>query len=96
MRSLYIFLLCFLCRFSVAEAQILLQQYIDMRVDTAANITVSAGTFGKHSEGYGQTLPVVLMPHGMNFWTLQTQNTENKPNKNWGATPVDCFPSITN
>lgn len=78
MRSIYILLLCFLCSFSVAEAQILLQQYIDTRVGTAANTTASAGTFGKHTEEYGQTLPAVLMPHGMNFWTPQTQDTENK------------------
>ncbi len=78
MRSLYILLLCFLCRSSIAEAQILLQQYIDTRVGTAANTTASAGTFGKHSEEYGQTLPAVLMPHGMNFWTPQTQDTESK------------------
>ena len=79
MRSLYIFLLCFLCHFSIAETQILPQQYIiDTCMGTAANTTVSAETFGKHSEEYGQTLPAVLMSYGMNFWTSQAQNAGNK------------------
>lgn len=52
--------------------------YIDTRVGTAASITHTAGMFGKHTEEYGQTLPVVLEPNGMNFWTPQTQDTEQK------------------
>jgi predicted alpha-1,2-mannosidase len=55
-----------------------LKQYVDTRVGTAASITQTAGKFGKHSEEYGQTLPAVLVPHGMNFWTPQTQDTESK------------------
>jgi predicted alpha-1,2-mannosidase len=39
---------------------------------------LTAGRFGKGSEEYGQTLPAVLEPNGMNFWTAQTQHTELK------------------
>lgn len=52
--------------------------YIDTRVGTAASVTRNAGVFGKHTEEYGQTLPAVLEPNGMNFWTPQTQDTERK------------------
>ena len=51
---------------------------IDTRVGTAASVTRTAGMFGKHTEEYGQTLPAVLEPNGMNFWTPQTQDTELK------------------
>lgn len=33
-------------------------------------------TFRQNTEEYGQTLPAVLEPNGMNFWTPQTQDTE--------------------
>ena len=52
--------------------------YVDTRVGTAASVTHTAGLFGKGSEEYGQTLPAVLEPNGMNFWTPQTQDTEQK------------------
>lgn len=55
-----------------------LQQYVDTHVGTAASITKTAGKFGKHTEEYGQTLPAILEPNGMNFWTPQTQDTEVK------------------
>lgn len=51
---------------------------IDTRVGTAASNTHTAGLFGKGTEEYGQTLPAVLEPNGMNFWTPQTQDTEQK------------------
>lgn len=51
---------------------------IDTRVGTASSITAAAGKFGKNTEEYGQTLPAVLEPNGMNFWTAQTQDTERK------------------
>ena len=51
---------------------------IDTRVGTAASTTRTAGLFGKGSEEYGQTLPAVLEPNGMNFWTPQTRDTEQK------------------
>lgn len=51
---------------------------IDTRVGTAPNATHSAGLFGKGTEEYGQTLPAVLEPNGMNFWTPQTRDSEQK------------------
>lgn len=53
-------------------------QYIDTRVGTAPSTTHTAGMFGKKTEEYGQTLPAVLEPNGMNFWTPQTRDTELK------------------
>ena len=53
-------------------------QYIDTRVGTAASITKHAGRFGKGSEEFAQTIPAVLEPNGMNFWTPQTSDTEMK------------------
>lgn len=53
-------------------------QYIDTRIGTAASTMLTAGRFGKGSEEYGQTLPAVLEPNGMSFWTAQTQHTELK------------------
>lgn len=53
-------------------------KYIDTRIGTAASTTRTAGKFGKNTEEYGQTLPAVLEPNGMNFWTAQTQDTERK------------------
>ncbi|MGL5272956.1 MAG: GH92 family glycosyl hydrolase, partial [Phocaeicola sp.] len=55
-----------------------LTSYIDTRVGTAASATKTAGLFGKKTEEYGQTLPAVLAPNGMNFWTPQTRDTELK------------------
>lgn len=52
--------------------------YIDPRVGTDANAMNVAGRFGSGTEVYGQTLPAVLEPNGMNFWTPQTRDTENK------------------
>lgn len=56
----------------------LLLPYVDTRVGTAPSTTHTAGTFGKSTEEYGQTLPAVLEPNGMNFWTPQTRDTERK------------------
>lgn len=53
-------------------------RYVDTRVGTAASETKLAGKFGKGSEEYAQTLPAVLVPNGMNFWTPQTRDTEKK------------------
>lgn len=55
-----------------------LQDYVDTRIGTAASTTKTAGMFGKKTEEYGQTLPAVLEPNGMNFWTAQTRDTEKK------------------
>lgn len=51
---------------------------IDTRLGTQAAQTQSAGRFGKHTEEQGHTLPAVLVPHGMTFWTPQTRDTELK------------------
>ena len=51
---------------------------INTMVGTAQANTLSAGLFGKGSEEHGQTLPAVLAPNGQNFWTPQTQDTEQK------------------
>ena len=51
---------------------------INTMVGTAQANTQSAGLFGKGSEEHGQTLPAVLVPNGQNFWTPQTQDTEQK------------------
>ncbi len=53
-------------------------QYVNPLIGTAANSTMSAGRFGKHSEELGQTIPAVTTPHGMTSWTPQTQDTEHK------------------
>lgn len=66
------------CSSSQKEQGESLVQYIDTRVGTAPSSTHTAGMFGKHTEEYGQTLPAVLEPNGMNFWTPQTQDTEQK------------------
>lgn len=55
-----------------------LLHYVDTRVGTAPSITKTAAKFGHNTEEYGQTLPAVLEPHGMNFWTAQTRDTEQK------------------
>ncbi|MDD6890543.1 MAG: GH92 family glycosyl hydrolase [Bacteroidales bacterium] len=52
--------------------------YVNTYVGTAPSETHTAGLFGKNTEEYGQTLPAVLEPNGMNFWTPQTQDTERK------------------
>ncbi|MCQ2153234.1 MAG: GH92 family glycosyl hydrolase [Bacteroidales bacterium] len=56
----------------------LLQDYIDTRVGTDANALNSGSRFGSGTEVFGQTLPAVTEPNGMNFWTPQTRDTEKK------------------
>ena len=51
---------------------------LNTMVGTAQANTRTAGLFGKGSEEHGQTLPAVLTPNGQNFWTPQTQDTEQK------------------
>lgn len=55
-----------------------LVSYVDTRVGTDANCVYTEGRYGKGSEEYGQTLPAVLEPGGMTFWTPQTRDTEKK------------------
>lgn len=52
--------------------------YVDTRVGTAEATTMTAGLFGKGSEEHGQTVPATGIPHGMNLWTPQTRDTEQK------------------
>ena len=52
--------------------------YVNPLIGTANSVTKGAGMFGKGTEELGQTLPAVLTPHGMNFWTPQTRDTERK------------------
>ena len=47
-------------------------KYVDTRVGTAASETRTAGLFGSGTEEYAHTLPAVLEPNGMNFWTPET------------------------
>lgn len=63
---------------TVLAVAISLISHVEPRVGTAHNTTGSAGMFGKGTEEMGQTIPAVLEPHGMNFWTPQTRDTERK------------------
>lgn len=77
-RNIFILILsCTLCSCNSSKTE-LLQQYVDTRIGTAPSITKTAGMFGKKTEEFGQTLPAVLEPNGMNFWTPQTRDTERK------------------
>lgn len=53
-------------------------QGVNTFTGTSPSITKTAGLFGKKTEEFGQTLPAVLVPNGMNFWTPQTRWTEKK------------------
>ena len=53
-------------------------QGINTFTGTSPSITKTAGLFGKKTEEFGQTLPAILVPNGMNFWTPQTRWTEKK------------------
>lgn len=53
-------------------------EFVNPYIGTANSETTAAGSFGKGTEELGQTLPAVFSPHGMNFWTPQTRDTENK------------------
>lgn len=53
-------------------------ELVETRIGTAPSLTKTAGLFGKKTEEFGQCIPAVLEPHGMNFWTPQTRNTERK------------------
>lgn len=61
-----------------ADAQVAPLELVDTRVGTAASVTKTAGVFGQGTEEYAHTLPAVLSPFGMNFWTPQTRATEQK------------------
>lgn len=77
LKAIICFVLVLAC--SMAKGQENYLKYIDTRVGTAASVTRTAGRFGKGTEEYAHTLPAVLEPNGMNFWTPQTSTaTEAK------------------
>ena len=47
-------------------------------VGTDYAVTPAMSRYGKGSEEHGQTLPAVLEPNGMTFWTPQTRDGEQK------------------
>lgn len=55
-----------------------LVSWVNPLIGTAQAETLTAGAFGKGSEEHGQTIPAVLVPHGMNFWTPQTVGTTER------------------
>ncbi|MDE6831458.1 MAG: GH92 family glycosyl hydrolase [Muribaculaceae bacterium] len=78
MRTSVITLLAALTVGMTAQGRSVSARQVDTRVGTAPSRTLTAGTFGKKTEEFGQTLPAVAEPHGMNFWTPQTRDTEHK------------------
>ena len=74
----YLLILCRLFMSCTGHQEESLLSYVDTRTGTAPSITHTAGLFGKNTEEYGQTLPAVLEPNGMDIWTPQTQDTEIK------------------
>ncbi len=77
-KNIFILLLLSCVGMTYAEDEESLIQYVDPRVGTAASTTTEAGLFGRNTEELGQTLPAVLSPNGMTFWTPQTRDTEKK------------------
>lgn len=55
-----------------------LTDLVDTRVGTSVAVTKTAGMFGQGTEEFAHTLPAVLAPFGMNFWTPETRGTELK------------------
>lgn len=55
-----------------------LAEYVDTRVGSARSVVPSSSVYGRNTEQLGQTIPAVLAPNGMNFWTPQTRDTELK------------------
>ena len=51
---------------------------INTMVGTDFSVIRNAGAYGNGKEEHGQTLPAAFEPNGMNFWTPQTQDTEQK------------------
>lgn len=51
---------------------------INTMIGTDYSKNQSASIYGQGQEEHGQTIPAVLQPNGMNFWTPQTRDTECK------------------
>lgn len=77
MKSILLFIVSILLSIT-SNAQNDVLSLVDTRVGTAASTTRTAGIFGQGTEEYAHTLPAVLSPFGMNFWTPQTQASERK------------------
>jgi len=60
------------------SGKVSLLEYVDPRVGTDANALQTDSRFGAGTEVFGMTLPAVIEPNGMNFWTPQTRDTEKK------------------
>lgn len=63
---------------SLQQSQTEFVNYVEPRIGTTYSTTTTASLFGKGGEELGQVIPAVLEPHGMNFWTAQTEATEQK------------------
>lgn len=72
------FLICILILLPIKAIGQKLADLVDTRVGSAVAITKTAGMFGQGTEEFAHTLPAVLAPFGMNFWTAETQATEQK------------------
>ena len=55
---------------------------IDTRIGSTAAVSPTASIFGAGGEVYGNTIPCVTAPNGMNYWTPQTGISDKK-----GVTP---------
>lgn len=63
---------------SSANAQNDILSYVDPIIGTGKSTIQTAGIYGVGTEVYAHTLPAVLFPNGMTFWTPQTRHTEQK------------------
>lgn len=78
-RIVFISIIYLTCLGAFADnGRVVYADFVDTRVGTAPSESPSASVFGKKTEVLGQTIPAVLTPHGMNFWTPQTRDTEHK------------------
>ena len=77
MRIIKVLFLIVNCQLSIVNLSCA-QTLVNTLIGTSNSTTSTAGRFGKGSEEHGHTLPAVLEPHGMTFWTPQTRATEQK------------------
>lgn len=74
-------LLLFICITQIAYGQPIqknIVSYVDPLIGTDNSKTPTASLFGSGDAEKGQVIPAVLFPNGMNFWTAQTEDTEQK------------------
>lgn len=72
MRRSFLFNVLFFIALSSMASQYL--QYVDPFIGTG----FSPNVFRAGDSQLGQTIPAVLVPNGMNFWTAQTESSERK------------------